>query len=534
MAHASVASHISQTIAQVNHVKIKRALISVSDKTGIVELVEKLIVHGVEIISTGGTAKLLQDKGLAVKDISSHTGFPEMLDGRVKTLHPKVHGGLLGVRDNPTHAQAMKDHEIEPIDVVIINLYPFEATVASGAISDDCIEQIDIGGPSMVRSAAKNHRYVSIIVDPSDYAGLINEMDTHHGATQFAFRQRLAAKAFAATASYDAAIGQWFAKEQGEQFPHKHIISATRLQTLRYGENPVQAAAFYRTNLGGGIASAHQMQGKELSYNNIQDSDAALEMVCAFSEPAVAIVKHANPCGLAIGATIEDAFAKALQCDPVSAFGGIIACNREIDEKTAQQISAFFVEVVIAPSLSKAARALLESKKNLRILTIDPFVYPHGTIYKTVSGGLLVQEYDEGFVDAADCKVVTNRQPTSEEMNDLLFAFKACKFVKSNAILLAKNQATIGIGAGQMSRVDSVDVAFMKARQGEGNAKRALGSVLASDAFFPFADGLLKAIEGGVKAVIQPGGSVKDPDVIAAANDHDVAMVFTGRRHFRH
>ncbi|MBL0319061.1 MAG: bifunctional phosphoribosylaminoimidazolecarboxamide formyltransferase/IMP cyclohydrolase [Alphaproteobacteria bacterium] len=534
MAHSQPSNAVAEAIANVDLVKIKRALISVSDKTGLVEFVEKLIAHGVEIISTGGTSKLLQEKGFTVKDISAHTGFPEMLDGRVKTLHPKVHGGLLGVRDNPSHVSAMREHQIEPIDLVVINLYPFEATVTSGAKQDDCIEQIDIGGPSMVRSAAKNHRYVSIIVDPADYTEVIAEMEQHHGSTHFAFRQKKAAKAFAATASYDAAISQWFAKELGDVFPDKHVISGTRLQHLRYGENPIQGAAFYRVGQGGGIASAKQLQGKELSYNNIQDADAALEMVCAFQESAVAIVKHANPCGLAIGAHLPEAFAKALACDPVSAFGGIIACNKPIDLKTAEAIATFFVEVVIAPSITSEAKTILETKKNLRILTIDPFSYPHNLIYKTVSGGLLVQDYDEGFAQESEFKIVTHRQPTAQEMIDLKFAFKACKFVKSNAILLAKEGATIGIGAGQMSRVDSVDVALMKAAQGDGNQQRAQGAALASDAFFPFPDGLLKAIKGGVKAVIQPGGSVKDPDVIAAANDHDVAMILTGRRHFRH
>jgi phosphoribosylaminoimidazolecarboxamide formyltransferase/IMP cyclohydrolase len=516
---------------------ITRALISVSDKAGIVEIARQLHGLGVEIISTGGTAKLLKEQGVTNKDISEHTGFPEMLDGRVKTLHPKVHGGILGIRENSTHQQAMDAHAITPIDLVIVNLYPFEATVAKGADFEECIENIDIGGPSMVRSAAKNHHDVAIITDPADYARLAEELAAHNGATTLAFRRYLAAKAFARTAAYDAAIGNWFATQEGEMFPERLTIAATRKQVLRYGENPDQLAAVYSTSAGRlGVVNAEQLQGKELSYNNFNDTDAALELVAEFSEPTVAIIKHANPCGIASASTIEAAYEKALACDPVSAFGGIIALNRPLTKALAEALSKMFVEVIIAPGAEPAARELMATKKNLRLLLLDGM--PDNTkpdmLAKSIAGGLLLQQRDTVRVTQADLQVVTKRAPTEAELADLLFGFTVCKHVKSNAIVFAKNQTTIGIGAGQMSRVDSVRIASLKASDGEGNDTRAKGAVVASDAFFPFADGLLLAAQAGITAAIQPGGSVRDEEVIAAADAHGMAMVFTGKRHFKH
>lgn len=516
---------------------ITRALISVSDKTGIETVAKALAGFGVDIISTGGTAKLLKTQGIALKDISEHTGFPEMLDGRVKTLHPKVHGGILGIRGDKKHQHAMESHDITPIDLVIVNLYPFESTVAKGADFPECIENIDIGGPSMVRSAAKNHDDVAIITDPEDYLRLLEELTTHEGATTLEFRRYLAAKAFARTASYDAAIAGWFAKQQGEVFPTRFTLPATRMQTLRYGENPDQAAAVY-TVPGSrlGVVNAVQVQGKELSYNNLNDSDAALELVAEFSEPTVAIIKHANPCGIASASTIERAYEKALACDPVSAFGGIVALNRPLTANLAEKLSSLFVEVIIAPGAEKEATERLASKKNMRLLLLDAM--PDNTkadiLVKSIAGGLLLQERDTVRITAKDLEVVTKRAPSEKELADMLFAFTVCKHVKSNAIVFAKDQGTIGIGAGQMSRVDSVRIAALKSSDGEGNQTRAHGAVVASDAFFPFADGLIFAAEAGVTAAIQPGGSVRDAEVIEAANARNIAMVFTKKRHFKH
>ncbi len=515
---------------------IKRALISVSDKTGLKELATFLKAHGIDIISTGGTAKLLQQYGCNVTEISDHTGFPEMMDGRVKTLHPKVHGGLLARRDNRNHTDAMDAHDIAPIDLVIVNLYPFEETVASGADSETVIENIDIGGPSMVRSAAKNHEFVTIITSPNQYDALQQELTEHNGCTSFSFRKECAAQAYARTAAYDSAISNWFAKEVGDKFPPSLTIAATLQQSLRYGENPHQQAAFYCTDSTLGLSAATQLQGKELSYNNINDTDAALQIVQDFEEPAAVIVKHANPCGIALADTIEDAFTKALACDPVSAFGGIMAFNRPITKALAETISQMFVEVIIAPEFSAEARVIFSTKKNLRLLEAPSLRTRLIAVkqFKSVAGGLLVQDIDTGVIAKNDIKVVTKREPSKSELDDMLFAFRVCKHVKSNAIVFAKDRSTIGIGAGQMSRVDSVRIASIKASDDKENPTRAKGSVVASDAFFPFADGLLEAAASGITAAIQPGGSVRDDEVIAAANEHDIAMVFTGTRHFRH
>lgn len=521
--------------------KITRALLSVSDKTGLVELARFLAARNVELISTGGTAALLKKEGLVVKDISEHTGFPEMLDGRVKTLHPLVHGGLLGRMDNPEHVQAMREHNISPIELVVVNLYPFEATVAKGATPDECIENIDIGGPSMIRSAAKNHASTTVVTSPADYASLMHEIKTYEGATSFPFRKHLAAKAFSLTACYDGAISNWFSQvEEGEVLSDVLHLSLKRKQSLRYGENPGQMAALYAKNDAGrtpSIIGAEQLQGKELSYNNINDSDAALALVAEFDDPTVVIVKHANPCGAASGATLLEAYTRALASDPVSAFGGIVAVNKTLDVQTAAQLSKLFLEVIIAPEADEEARALLAAKKNLRLLLTHgiPNKSHKELLIKSIgSGGFLVQENDHLSIADGDMQVVTERTPTDKEVQDMLFAFAIAKHVKSNAIVLAKGQSTIGIGAGQMSRVDAVRIATLKAQEGEGNAKRTEGAVVASDAFFPFPDGLILAAEAGVTAAIQPGGSVRDEEVIEAANARGMAMVFTGVRHFRH
>jgi phosphoribosylaminoimidazolecarboxamide formyltransferase/IMP cyclohydrolase len=515
---------------------IERVLISVSDKTGLAELAQVLQSYQPQILSTGGTAKVLRELGLEVTDISDHTGFPEMLDGRVKTLHPLVHGGLLGCTGNPQHARAMEEHHIAPISLVIVNLYPFRETVKKQAPFEECIENIDIGGPSMIRSAAKNHEYVTVVTDPGDYAALIAEMAAQKGATGGDFRRKMAAKAFAATASYDAAISNWFAGELGELFPGQLTVPSVRKQVLRYGENPHQQAALYVTDDRQGVGAAVQIQGKELSFNNINDTDAALELVAEFSEPAAVIIKHANPCGAASAGTLLAAFEAALASDPVSAFGGIIALNQPLDAATAEALSTLFLEVIIAPGIDDAAKLVLAAKKNLRVL-INPLLpspQQKAVLVKSIGGGLLLQERDHAVITAADLTVVSKRQPTAQEVKDMLFAFKICKHVKSNAIVLAKNGATIGVGAGQMSRVDSVRIAAQKAAEGEGNRQRAQGSVVASDAFFPFADGLILAHEAGATAAIQPGGSVRDAEVIAAADERGMAMVFTGKRHFKH
>ena len=529
----------------MSEIAIKRALLSVSDKTGLVELGQALAASGVELVSTGGTAKALREAGLEVRDISDLTGFPEMMDGRVKTLHPKVHGGLLAVRDNPEHAAAMEEHAIGAIDLVVVNLYPFEATIMRGAERDEIIENIDIGGPSMVRSSAKNHQFVTIVTDASDYPALLGELEVNDGATSLEFRKAMAAKAFAATASYDSMISQWFAfADQGQLFPDMLAINGRAPTALRYGENPHQKAALY-TPVGPhqrGIAQAEQLQGKELSYNNYNDADAALELCAEFAggEPAVVIVKHANPCGVAQAGTLLEAWEAALQCDSVSAFGGIVAVNQELDGPTAEAIAQIFTEVVIAPAISDEARAAFAKKKNLRLLVTGDLPDPRraGLAVKPITGGLLVQSRDNGSITPEELKVVTEREPTQQELTDCLFAWTVARHVKSNAIVYAKDGATAGIGAGQMNRRDSSRIAAMKAAEAAEkygwDQSRAVGSAVASDAFFPFSDGLLAAAEAGATAVIQPGGSIRDDEVIEAANKAGLAMVFTGMRHFRH
>ncbi|MBB6125188.1 bifunctional phosphoribosylaminoimidazolecarboxamide formyltransferase/IMP cyclohydrolase [Sphingobium subterraneum] len=530
----------------MSEVKIGRALLSVSDKSGLVELGQALARHGVELVSTGGTAKALRDAGLDVADISDLTGFPEMMDGRVKTLHPKVHGGLLAVRSNAEHRASMEEHAIAPIDLVVVNLYPFAQTVARGGTREEIIENIDIGGPSMVRSAAKNHESVAIVTDPADYTRLIAEMDEKGGATSYDFRRMLCAKAYAATAAYDSMISQWFAAvDQGEKFPATRVMGSRLAGTLRYGENPHQDAALYLP-LGpatSGIGQAEQVQGKELSYNNYNDADAALELLAEFRDgpPTVVIVKHANPCGVATGETLVEAYEAALACDSVSAFGGIIAVNRPLDGPTAEAISGIFTEVVVAPGADDAARAVFAKKKNLRLLLLSdglPDPYRRGLQTKIIAGGVLVQDRDHGHVTPGMLKVVTKRAPTEQELKDCLFAWTVAKHVKSNAIVYAKDGVTAGIGAGQMNRRDSSRIAAVKAREAAETYNwaqpRTVGSAVASDAFFPFADGLLAAVEAGATAVIQPGGSIRDDDVIAAADEAGLAMVFTGMRHFRH
>ena len=528
----------------MSDVAIKRALLSVSDKSGLVDLGKALAAKGVELVSTGGTARALREAGLEVKDVSDLTGFPEMMDGRVKTLHPMVHGGLLAVRDNPEHAAAMDEHAIGAIDLVVVNLYPFEATVAKRAERDEIIENIDIGGPSMVRSAAKNHQFVTIVTDPADYETLLGELEAS-GATSLDFRRKCAAKAFAATAAYDSMISQWFAfADQQQMFPDFLAVNGKAPVELRYGENPHQKAALY-TPVGPhakGIAQAEQLQGKELSYNNYNDADAALELCAEFrgQDPAVVIVKHANPCGVAQANTLLDAWSEALHCDSVSAFGGIVAVNTELDGETAEAICQIFTEVVIAPSVSDAAREAFAKKKNLRLLVTGDLPDPRrgGLLVKPITGGLLVQTRDNGAISEADLKVVTKREPTEQELKDCLFAWTVARHVKSNAIVYAKDGATAGIGAGQMNRRDSSRIAAIKAAEAAEkygwDQSRAVGSAVASDAFFPFADGLLAAAEAGATAIIQPGGSIRDEEVIAAADEQGLAMVFTGMRHFRH
>jgi phosphoribosylaminoimidazolecarboxamide formyltransferase/IMP cyclohydrolase len=524
--------------------RITRALLSVSDKSGLVELARALAVHGIELVSTGGTAKALADAGLAVRDVTDLTGFPEMMDGRLKTLHPKVHGGLLAMRDNRDHLAAMQAHGIAPIDLLVVNLYPFEATVEGGGDFAHCIENIDIGGPAMIRAAAKNHADVAVIVDPRDYAAMLDELKAHGGATTLALRRRLAAKAYARTAAYDAAISNWFADETGDPAPAWRAVGGALVEALRYGENPHQTAAFYRTpDARLGVASARQVQGKQLSYNNLNDTDAAYECVAEFDPKRTAacvIVKHANPCGVAEGASLIEAYRKALACDPVSAFGGIVALNRTLDAEAARAITEIFTEVIIAPDATEEAAAIVGAKKNLRLLLAGGLPDPRapGLTVKSVAGGLLAQSRDNAVVDEMQVKVVTKRAPSAAELDDLRFAFRVAKHVKSNTIVYAKDRATVGIGAGQMSRVDAARIAARKAADAAAAAGLAepltKGSVVASDAFFPFADGLLVAIEAGATAVIQPGGSVRDDEVIKAADDHGVAMVFTGVRHFRH
>ena len=523
---------------------LRHALISVSDKTGLLDFATALAARGVELLSTGGTAGMLRDAGLAVRDVADLTGFPEMMDGRVKTLHPKVHGGLLALRDVDSHRAAMAEHGIDAIDLLIVNLYPFEDTVAKDADYETCVENIDIGGPAMIRAAAKNHGWVTVVTDVADYAAVLEELDANGGQTRLAFRRNMAQVAFARTAAYDAAVSSWMAGAIGQAAPRRRAFAGTLAQTLRYGENPHQSAAFYT---GGparpGVATAKQWQGKELSYNTITDTDAAFELVAEFAPgdgPACVIVKHANPCGVATGESLRDAYRRAYDCDRVSAFGGIVALNRPLDAATAEEICQIFTEVVIAPEADEAARAVFAGKRNLRLLTTGGLPDPAapGLSFRQVAGGLLVQDRDAGRIAPADLTVVTRRAPTQAELADLMFAWRVAKHVKSNAIVYAKGGATVGVGAGQMSRVDSTRIAARKALDmaealglSESPAK---GSVVASDAFFPFPDGLLAAAEAGATAVIQPGGSMRDGEVIAAANAAGLAMVFTGMRHFRH
>ncbi len=521
--------------------RIERALISVSDKAGLVELGTALAAHGIEILSTGGSAKALREAGLKVVEVSDHTGFPEIMDGRVKTLQPAIHGGILARRTDAGHRKAMADHRIAGIDLVVVNLYPFEATVARGADFPTCVENIDIGGPALIRASAKNHDFVTVVVDPADYAPVIAELAANKGATTLALRRRLAAKAYARTASYDSAIANWFAGQEGETFPERLTLAAERVQVLRYGENPHQQAAFYSDgSKRPGVATARMVQGKELSYNNIGDTDAAYECVAEFKEPAVVVVKHANPCGVAVGKDQYGAYLKAYACDPVSIYGGIVALNTTLEARTAEDLNKRFLEVVIAPDATAEALAVLARRPNVRVLLAGSLPDPlaAGMTLKSVAGGYLFQSRDNGHVKKSDLKVVTRRAPSEKELDDLLFAFTVCKHVKSNAIVYAKDGATVGVGAGQMNRRDSSRIAAIRAAESGELAKLpqspAIGSVVASDAFFPFADGLLAAAEAGATAVIQPGGSMRDKEVIDAADEKGLAMVFTGMRHFRH
>jgi phosphoribosylaminoimidazolecarboxamide formyltransferase/IMP cyclohydrolase len=525
-------------------IAIRRALISVSDKTGLIENARALAAHGVTLISTGGTHAAIAQAGLAVMEVGVVTGFPEMMDGRVKTLHPNVHGALLALRDNAEHNAAMARHGIAPIDLLYVNLYPFEETVRRGGDFDACIENIDIGGPAMIRAAAKNHGFVAVCTDAEDLAAVLAEMQAHGGAVTHALRKRLAAKAYARTAAYDAAISSWYAAQIGDAAPPWRALGGKLKQTLRYGENPHQSAAYYVTgDPRPGVATARQIQGKELSYNNLADTDAAIELVAEFDprvSAAAAIIKHANPCGAALGATLEEAYRKALACDPVSAFGGIVAVNAPLDAAAAAAIVGIFTEVVVAPDADEEALAIFAKKKNLRLLLTGGLPDPAtpGAMIKTLAGGFLAQSGDGVRIGAADLKIVTRRQPTPQEVADMLFAFKVCKHVRSNAIVYAKDGQTAGVGAGQMNRKDSARIAAIRAREAAEAAGLAqpltMGSACASDAFFPFPDGLLQAAEAGATAIIQPGGSIRDEDVIAAADAAGLAMAFTGVRHFRH
>ncbi|RFB87267.1 bifunctional phosphoribosylaminoimidazolecarboxamide formyltransferase/IMP cyclohydrolase [Rhizobium leguminosarum bv. trifolii] len=535
---------ISKKIPAPDKVEIKTALLSVFDKTGIVELAQALSARGVRLLSTGGTYKAITAAGLAVTDVSDITGFPEIMDGRVKTLHPTVHGGLLAIRDDSEHQEAMKQHGIEAIDLAVINLYPFEEVRAAGGDYPTTVENIDIGGPAMIRASAKNHAYVTILTDPNDYAEFKEQLSADAGKTAYAFRQRMAAKAYARTAAYDAVISNWFAEALSIDTPRHRVIGGALKEEMRYGENPHQKAAFYVTGeKRPGVSTAALLQGKQLSYNNINDTDAAYELVAEFlpeKAPACAIIKHANPCGVATGSSLVEAYQRALACDSVSAFGGIIALNRTLDAETAEEIVKLFTEVIIAPDVTEEAKAIVARKPNLRLLSAGGLPDPRaaGLTAKTVSGGLLVQSRDNGMVEDLELKVVTKRAPTAQELEDMKFAFKIGKHVKSNAVVYTKDGQTAGIGAGQMSRVDSARIAALKAEE----AAKALGlavpmtkgSAVASEAFLPFADGLLSMIAAGATAVIQPGGSMRDQEVIDAANEHGIAMVFTGMRHFRH
>ena len=525
-------------------IKIKRALISVSNKAGILELAQELQERSVEIVSTGGSASMLRDAGFNVKEVSELTGFPEMMDGRLKTLHPSVHGGLLAVRDEKSHLEAMEAHKIKEIDLLIVNLYPFAETVKSGADYNHCIENIDIGGPAMIRAAAKNFKYVTTVVDSQDYGDLIDELNVNNGCTSYTFRQKLSQNAFSLTANYDAMVSTWMLEQAGHIQPRRLSFSAALSQNLRYGENPHQSASFYvDENINSGIGAAYQIQGKELSYNNINDADAALELVNEFTESdraAAVIIKHANPCGVGVANNLVEAYKAALHCDTTSAFGGIVAVNQIIDEESAREITKVFTEVVIAPGITEGGRKVFSSKSNLRLLTAEKStnLACQSTVIRQVSGGYLVQDKDIRPLSQNSLRVVTKRNPTDSEFQDMLFAWKVAKHVKSNAIVYAKDLCTVGIGAGQMSRVDSCMIAAKKA---EDMAKAqgldelpTQGSALASDAFFPFADGLEAAIEAGASSIIQPGGSIKDNEVIDAANEAGLAMIFTGMRHFKH
>ena len=533
----------SKNIPAPDLVRPARALISVSDKTGIAEFATALAGHGIELVSTGGTARSLAESSLAVRDVSELTGFPEIMNGRVKTLHPGVHGGLLAIRDDADHAAAMQAQQIEPIDLLVVNLYPFEEVAGSGAQYAQVVENIDIGGPAMIRAAAKNHAYVTVITNPSDYDAVLSALAEHDGQVPRALRKQLAAHAYARTAAYDSAIANWFSDRLELAAPPHFSIGGSHVETLRYGENPHQQSTLYRTaDKRPGVVNATQLQGKQLSWNNINDTDAAFELACEFDpaqSAAIAIIKHANPCGVALGETLGEAWERALACDPVSAFGGIVAMNSELDASAAEKIASIFTEVIVAPSVSDEAAQILQAKKNLRLLVTGELADPAapGLAVRTVAGGLLMQSRDNGRVDADSLKTVTNRVPNERELADLVFAFRVAKHVKSNAIVYARDGATVGVGAGQMSRVDSARIAAAKARdaaQASGDEPLTRGSVVASDAFFPFADGLLTAVEAGATAVIQPGGSMRDEEVIAAADEAGIAMVFTGTRHFRH
>ncbi|MCO5734568.1 bifunctional phosphoribosylaminoimidazolecarboxamide formyltransferase/IMP cyclohydrolase [Rhizobium sp. SSA_523] len=535
---------VSKMIPAPDKVRLRTALLSVSDKTGIVELARALSEFGVRLLSTGGTFKTISDAGLDVVDVSDVTGFPEIMDGRVKTLHPNVHGGLLAIRDDADHVKALEEHGIGTIDLAVINLYPFEEVRAKGGDYPTTVENIDIGGPAMIRAAAKNHAYVTVVTDPQDYPQLIEALRSDDGQTAYAFRQKLAARAYARTAAYDTMISNWFAEALDIEIPRYRTLGGVLSQEMRYGENPHQSAGFYLTGeKRPGVATARLLQGKQLSYNNINDTDAAFELVSEFAAenaPACAIIKHANPCGVATGSSLTDAYRRALACDSVSAFGGIVALNSLLDAQTASEIVKIFTEVIIAPEVTDEAQQIIAAKKNLRLLVTGGLADPRarGLTAKTVSGGLLVQTRDNAMVEDLDLRVVTKRAPTEQELVDMRFAYKVAKHVKSNAVVYAKDGQTAGIGAGQMSRVDSARIAGMKAE----DAARAMGwpqpmtkgSAVASEAFLPFADGLLSMIAAGATAVIQPGGSVRDEEVIAAADEHGVAMVFTGMRHFRH
>lgn len=512
---------------------IKRALLSVTDKTGLTEFAQFLHDNDVELLSTGGTAKTIRDAGIPVVEVSEFTGSPEILGGRVKTLHPKIHGGILARRDDDGDKSEMAENDIEPIDLIVVNLYAFEETARSGADFASCVENIDIGGPAMIRAAAKNHAFTTIVIDPQQYQSVMLDMEAHKGSISLDLRRNLAATAYARTAAYDAAIANWFSEQIDEPYLEFFAFGGRLQQKLRYGENPHQTAAFYTSSeFRPGVSTSDQVQGKGLSYNNVNDTDAAYELVAEFERPACAIIKHANPCGVAVADSLEDAFKKAVACDPVSAFGGIIALNRPLDAATVKALGDLFVEVIIAPEADPEATELLTKRKNLRLLLtgILPDPSAPGKAIKQVAGGFLLQDRDNGRTTKADLKVVTKRAPTTAETADLLFAFTVGKHVKSNTIVYARDLSTVGIGAGQMSRVDAAHIAARKGAEHAGTTP----CVVASDAFFPFADGLVAAIEAGGTAVIQPGGSIRDDEVIAAADDANIAMVFTGKRHFRH